>query len=572
MVDYLDLGSEIDYPTYNAIVYLLRKFKRLTNDLRLGQSVINTDYGTLSFTGGLTSLGENFIIESPVTVSANDCLRNCFYSLHFTVIDRNLSGTVNRRVATVTGNTGETGELEITIPTTLLESDEVILPDFKLDIVLDPHEYYTEVTDLSVQLEVDEQLVRVGETATVTATIKLGDELPVTNTSIVFNVNGVEYTRVTDEDGVATFQYTETGNTGEVTVTVFNKSVVFYGGNHITSITCSGTEIDIGYPYNQNIQWLYTNGDVTILWGDGTQDIVNNPNTKLFHTYTDGETIHEILFIGEVTSITGYAFYQRSYLLTVDIGDTVTYVGGDTFAYCSNLTEVNLPDSVTSLGQFAFSGDTSLTEIKLPNNLKTIPNQCFKNCTSLTSVSIPEGVTTLEFYSFSYCTNLAEIYIPYTVTSIGVNFYNSGVLDYELYWGNNPIAYDSNKMPAGNNTIFTIPYGSTQAYVDAGYPSAKLVERDEGTPTYFKFKGDKPIITVGEVETLTARLTDENHSPSAGETVEFYKSIPDTDWTLVVTATKDIIQSTETTTITATVTDENGDPVENILIDFYKGE
>ena len=173
MVDYLDLGSEIDYPTYNAIVYLLRKFKRLTNDLQLGNSVISTDYGTLSVTGGLVSLGGNFIIESPVTVSANDCLRNCFYSLHFTVIDRNLSGTVNRRIETVTGDTGEDGVLEVTIPTDFIESDEVILPDFKLDIVLDEHEYYTPLNVVQTEISLDKTAITQGETLVITGTVRI---------------------------------------------------------------------------------------------------------------------------------------------------------------------------------------------------------------------------------------------------------------------------------------------------------------------------------------------------------------------------------------------------------------
>ena len=144
-MDYFSLGSEISYPNYNALVYLLRKFKRLTSDLKLGNNVISSDYGTYSVTGGLTSVGGNFILEDDVTISSSDVLLNCFYTFHFTVVDVNLSGTVNRRVVSVTGDTGDNGVLEVVLEPSLLEDDEVLLPDFKVDIVFDPHEYYTPV-------------------------------------------------------------------------------------------------------------------------------------------------------------------------------------------------------------------------------------------------------------------------------------------------------------------------------------------------------------------------------------------------------------------------------------------
>ena len=114
-MDYFSLGSEISYPDYNSLVYLLRKFKRLTSDLKLGNSRIESDYGTYNVTGGLTSVGGNFILEDNVTISSSDVLLNCFYTFYFTVVDVNLSGTVNRRVISVTGDTGDDGVLEVVL-------------------------------------------------------------------------------------------------------------------------------------------------------------------------------------------------------------------------------------------------------------------------------------------------------------------------------------------------------------------------------------------------------------------------------------------------------------------------
>ena len=68
-MEYFGLGDKIDYSAYNGLVYLLRKFKRLTSDLRLGSNSISSDYGTYNVAGGLTSVGGNFILEDDVTIS-----------------------------------------------------------------------------------------------------------------------------------------------------------------------------------------------------------------------------------------------------------------------------------------------------------------------------------------------------------------------------------------------------------------------------------------------------------------------------------------------------------------------
>ena len=494
MVEYLDLGSEIDYPTYNAIVYLLRKFKRLTNDLRLGDSVITTDYGTLSVTGGLVSLGGNFIIESPVTVSANNCLRNCFYSLHFTVIDRNLSGTVNRRVATVTGNTGETGDLEITIPTTFLDSDEVILPDFKLDIVFDEHEYYTPINVLNIELETNNIGISEGETITITATVTdKAEGNPVVGLNVPLKIGGVKYEAVTDSDGVATYTYVGSNQSREVFVKVVGQTISFYENYLIAKVT--GNTIRLG-GYIDEWVWLSTNGNVVIDWGDGTTNTVNNPKKPLVHNYSDGETNHDIIFLGNA-SIARNCFFD-----------------------CAGLTEVILPNT-SNLGVSGLKTCTSLTSVFIPGSVTSIGEACFYGCTSLASVNIPNSVTSIGRWGFYGC---------------------SALVDYQLYWEDSDsiIAYDSDKMPAGSSTVFTIPYGTTSKYTAKNYPSAKLVERSP-VPDSLTLTADKPIIQTTETSTITATLTDNG------------QGIPDE------TLTYEIKHGDTTITTGSDTTDSNGE-------------
>ena len=429
-MDYFNLGSKISYSDFNAIVYLLRKFKRLTSDLTLGSNRIESDYGVYNVTGGLTSVGGNFILEDDVTISSSDVLLNCFYTFYFTVVDVNLSGTVNRRVVSVTGDTGDNGELEVVLEPSLLESDEVILPDFKVDIVFDEHEYYTPVSSVDITLEVDKSYISVGEVATVTATALNDTGTPVEDLDLQFKVNDTVEMLTTDEFGVAVLEYTGTGNNIWVNVTVIGQKVKFYDGKFLTA-EFTGNSITFG---GTSIPWLESVGDVIIDWGDGTQSTVNNPIYQLSHTYTDGESEHSIVFYGTVTSL-----------------------GNDCFYRCTGLTSVAVPDSVTSLGQACFSNCTGLTSIVIPDSVKSLGDFCFLKCTGLTSVVISSSVISLGGDCFRDC---------------------DALVDYELYWtGNDIITYDRRKMFNNTNTIFTIPQGETANYTAKGYPTNKLVER-----------------------------------------------------------------------------------------------
>ena len=466
-MDYFSLGSKISYSDFNAIVYLLRKFKRLTSDLRLGDSSISSDYGVYNITGGLTSVGGNFILEDTVTISSSDVLLNCFYTFYFTVVDVNLSGTVNRRVVSVTGDTGDNGELSVVLSPDLLESDEVILPEFKVDIVFDEHEYYTPVSALDITLEVDKKHISVGETATVTATVLDDTGTPVEDLDLQFKVNDTVERITTDEYGVAVLEYTGTGG-GWVNVVVIGQMVKFYDGE-VTIAEFTGNSIRLGY-YSR---WLGTTGNVIIDWGDGTTTTVNNPSAPLTHTYAGGEQSHNVTFIGEVASLGFACFYD-----------------------CTGLTSVIIPDSVTSLGNNCFDGCTGLTSITIPNSVTSLGDVCFYGCTGLTSVIIPDSVTSLGYKCFWRCNSL---------------------IDYQLYWtGNNIITYDSSKMPNNTNTIFTIPYETTNNYLSKNYPSNKLRERGLN----LELTSDKPIIQSTETSTITATLTHEE-TPLTSKTLNY---------------------------------------------------
>ena len=163
-----------------------------------------------------------------------------------------------------------------------------------------------------------------------------------------------------------------------------------------------------------------------------------------------------------VTGIGGFAFYGRTSLTSVTIGDSVTSIGEDAFYGCTSLTSVTIPDSVTSIGHDAFEGCTSLTSVTIPDSVTSIGEDAFYGCTSLTSVhitdlagwcaiefdnsyanplcyannlylngklvtelAIPEGVETIRNYAFYGCTSLTLVHIPDSVTSIGYSAFSN---------------------------------------------------------------------------------------------------------------------------------------------------
>jgi hypothetical protein len=112
--------------------------------------------------------------------------------------------------------------------------------------------------------------------------------------------------------------------------------------------------------------------------------------------------------------------YREMNIFTVDIPDTVTYIGD--FAFFGNeLEEVTLPENLTEIGIGAFRdnnlkkiiipnsvtnitlgafANNKLTEITISNNISFIGSQSFAN-NLLTKIIIPDNVKTIHYGAFS---------------------------------------------------------------------------------------------------------------------------------------------------------------------------
>ncbi len=126
----------------------------------------------------------------------------------------------------------------------------------------------------------------------------------------------------------------------------------------------------------------------------------------------------------EVTGI-GESCFEGTYVKTVYIPATVTYIGNFAFRNCPKLTTVSFVSSDTKvvIGTGAFENCGALKTINLPV-VSTLGNTAFNKCSSLEIVRFADGSKKIGNYSFADCPNLTTVVIPQSVDSIGTNAFN----------------------------------------------------------------------------------------------------------------------------------------------------
>ena len=166
---------------------------------------------------------------------------------------------------------------------------------------------------------------------------------------------------------------------------------------------------------------------------------VIHPDNIIYYTSTDGnivkpynETVFgvnlitneyydglgRIIFDGVVNTIGPTAFYFCKTLNTIIVPKSVKQIGKSAFQYCSRMSNIDLPCVLEVIGSKAFADCLSLQSITLPQSVTTIGSEAFHDCTKLASANIPIGVSVIEDATFSNCP-LTAINIPETVKYIG---------------------------------------------------------------------------------------------------------------------------------------------------------
>ena len=219
---------------------------------------------------------------------------------------------------------------------------------------------------------------------------------------------------------------------GEIESEIFE---VFVGnGNEIIVETTSNT---ITFGHDESKMWLDTNHqDAIVDFCDGTTTTVNNPKTKLSHTFNDNKQKHMIVIYNPNSDIygVGYEFLYNDINITeVTIGSIINFIGSRAFYGCTGLQSIYLPDALYAIGESAFEGCTGLQTV-IMEKIEDLRNRAFYGCTSIT--------------------------------------------EYKLFWRglSQIIQYDSNIFQTNLLTKFTVPSGQKANYISKGYPADKLEE------------------------------------------------------------------------------------------------
>jgi len=159
--------------------------------------------------------------------------------------------------------------------------------------------------------------------------------------------------------------------------------------------------------------------------------------------------------IGEypVTSLADYSLAGNSQITSIELPDTIAYIGKYVFDRWSGLETFKVPSGVVSIGFAAFHDCTNLKDILvdgknsafaskdgvlftagmeelvcypagksaamyvLPDSVKTIRKMAFRSSFALTGIWIPASVTSIEVYAFDNCSNLKDIQIDQNNTA-----------------------------------------------------------------------------------------------------------------------------------------------------------
>ncbi len=119
-----------------------------------------------------------------------------------------------------------------------------------------------------------------------------------------------------------------------------------------------------------------------------------------------------------ITKIADHAFAGCLRLGSINIPESVTYIGNFAFHACS-FFRITLPQGLTHIGDYAFQMCNKLVEIEIPLNVTYIGEAALSNCGYSTLV-IPDKVTYIGAWAFDKCPNLTTATIGESVASIGV--------------------------------------------------------------------------------------------------------------------------------------------------------
>lgn len=166
-----------------------------------------------------------------------------------------------------------------------------------------------------------------------------------------------------------------------------------------------------------------------------------------------------------VTSIGKKAFFNKSDVTGVVIGENVRSIGDYAFANCSYITSISIPKGLTSIGESAFASCRLLSgKVVIPDGISYIPKNAFAYCVSLQEIELSNNITTIEASAFTDCSKLTSLKLPEKLEYIGTLAFSncksissltleSGIKEIDDYAFSNLISLSSVVIPGSVERI-----------------------------------------------------------------------------------------------------------------------
>lgn len=250
-------------------------------------------------------------------------------------------------------------------------------------------------------------------------------------------------------------------NTDDGRKTLASDLATTFGGKTVQTVgLMSFKQTAVPANTTMKVSGISGSGNVTVDWGDGTQQVLVNPTSDMTfqHIYINPGTYTFTFKEGRVSGISGtmnLSFIRDSsskcYVTAADFSknkdpielgmcmfanqpieelvlpENVTSIGAGCFAQCRKLKKVEIFAPMTSAATYAmstFKECTALGDVRIGGKCVKIPSYCFWGCSSLSNVTYDAGciITDIETGAFTGCTSLKEMHVPEGVTSFSLGY------------------------------------------------------------------------------------------------------------------------------------------------------
>ena len=128
--------------------------------------------------------------------------------------------------------------------------------------------------------------------------------------------------------------------------------------------------------------------------------------------------LETVILPESVENIYSAAFAYSPKLSAINIPTRLKTIYDWLFVNCTALKSIDLPEGITEIKNDAFKG-SGLESIKFPSTLTSVGQAAFQACENLTQIDFGGCTATIEGDAFSWCNSLEEVYIPNTITLTG---------------------------------------------------------------------------------------------------------------------------------------------------------